>query len=310
MNNEILVIGSMNMDLVFHMEKLPVKGQTIMTDCFRYSEGGKGANQACAIGRLGGHVEMLGCLKNDAFGYRIIDSLRKSNVRIEQIRIEESTGTGVAAVMTDDAGYNSIVVNAGANNFCSIEYLKEKDECLKGAEYIVLQMEIPYETVEYIVRRGRELGKKIILNPAPSPKEISDEILRKVDYLTPNETELMALCGWEKDRELTLNEATERLIQRGVRNLIVTLGEDGVLYRSNVEKYLLPAYRNVKAVDTTAAGDCFNGAFAVALSEGKKVQEALVFACAAAAITVTRQGAQDSIPERSEVDQFMAKNHM
>ena len=301
MKKGILVIGSLNMDLSIDLAKMPVTGETILGRGIAYKAGGKGANQACAAGKLGGRVRMLGCVGQDEFGQKLVKSLSESGVETDYIKESRDLPTGTAVIYVDDNGDNSIVVIPGANMACDIEYLKEQDEQFHWCDYVVLQMEIPYEAVWYSVKRAKELGKMVILNPAPAPDEIPEEILSLVDYLTPNETEIIALNGKSKD---DIREGAEKLLSRGVSNVIATLGDRGALLVTRYGETFYPA-RKVVSVDTTAAGDCFNGAMVAALAEGQSEAEAILFANIASSIAVTRKGAQESLPIREEVAVIM-----
>ncbi len=301
MKKGILVIGSLNMDLSIDLAKMPVTGETILGRGIAYKAGGKGANQACAAGKLGGRVRMLGCVGQDEFGQKLVKSLSESGVETDYIKESRDLPTGTAVIYVDDNGDNSIVVIPGANMACDIEYLKEQDEQFHWCDYVVLQMEIPYEAVWYSVKRAKELGKMVILNPAPTPDEIPEEILSLVDYLTPNETEIIALNGKSKD---DIREGAEKLLSRGVSNVIATLGDRGALLVNRYGETFYPA-RKVVSVDTTAAGDCFNGAMVAALAEGQSEAEAILFANIASSIAVTRKGAQESLPIREDVAVIM-----
>lgn len=301
MKKGILVIGSLNMDLSIDLAKMPVTGETILGRGIAYKAGGKGANQACAAGKLGGRVRMLGCVGQDEFGQKLVKSLSESGVETDYIKESRDLPTGTAVIYVDDNGDNSIVVIPGANMACDIEYLKAQDEQFHWCDYVVLQMEIPYEAVWYSVKRAKELGKTVILNPAPAPDKIPEEILSLVDYLTPNETEIIALNGKSKD---DIREGAEKLLSRGVSNVIATLGDRGALLVNQYGETFYPA-RKVVSVDTTAAGDCFNGAMVAALAEGQSEAEAILFANMASSIAVTRKGAQESLPIREEVAVIM-----
>ena len=301
MKKGILVIGSLNMDLSIDLAKMPVTGETILGRGIAYKAGGKGANQACAAGKLGGRVRMLGCVGQDEFGQKLVKSLSESGVETDYIKESRDLPTGTAVIYVDDNGDNSIVVIPGPNMACDIEYLKEQDEQFHWCDYVVLQMEIPYEAVWYSVKRAKELGKMVILNPAPAPDKIPEEILSLVDYLTPNETEIIALNGKSKD---DIREGAEKLLSRGVSNVIATLGDRGALLVNRYGETFYPA-RKVVSVDTTAAGDCFNGAMVAALAEGQSEAEAILFANIASSIAVTRKGAQESLPIREEVAVIM-----
>lgn len=300
MSKEILVIGSLNMDMITEMRELPVKGETILGDKLSYVPGGKGANQACAVGSLGNNVTMLGCVGNDEFGKIQKNILSEKGVEISRLKESGDENTGIAIIYVDVKGDNSIVVIQGANKECDVAYLKENDESFKKCDFVLLQMEIPHDAIYYAINRAKELGKTVILNPAPAPEGIPEEILKKIDYITPNETELYRLAGGEGENINDIEMAAQRLLDKGVKNVIVTLGKRGALLVNEEKKQLYPA-EVVEAVDTTAAGDCFNGAFVVGLAEGKE-EEAISFANLASSITVTRKGALNSIPTRDEVN--------
>jgi ribokinase len=301
MNKKILVVGSLNIDLVTELQKMPDIGETVLGSRLHYIPGGKGANQACAVGKLGGIVTILGCIGDDDFGNMQREELRKSNVNVENLKVTTGHNTGTALIYINSEGNNSIVVIPGANTECDVEYLKHKDELFQECDIILLQMEIPYETIYYAVHRANELKKTIILNPAPAPDEIPEDILGMIDYLTPNETELLRLAnGTSLDLE-EIKEAAGSLVEKGAKNVIVTLGERGALF-TNAKKEVVYSVRKVKAKDTTAAGDSFMGAFAVALAEGKSDEQAIEFANLVSSVVVTKKGAQSSIPERKSID--------
>lgn len=305
MKKKILVIGSLNVDIVIEMEQMPVVGETVLGTRLSYVPGGKGANQACAAARLGGDVKMLGCVGSDEFGQLQKRNLTSVGVDVRDIKVSERYGTGTASIYVDRDGSNSIVVVPAANQECDVAYLQKHDDVMRECDYVILQMEIPYDAIACAVRRAKELGKTVILNPAPAPEEISDEMLRGVDYITPNETELMKLSGTVGDSLEEFVRGAETLLQRGVKNVLVTLGEKGALLVNGNGASLYPT-RKVETVDTTAAGDCFNGAFVVALSEGKEEKEAVCFANAASSVAVTRSGAQTSLPKREEAEKALS----
>lgn len=286
--------------MVTQMENMPVVGETVLGNALQYIPGGKGANQACAAGNLGGCVTMLGCVGNDEFGQIQCNVLKERGVNTDYLKVSQTSKTGIAIIYLNTYGNNCIVVIQGANLECDTDYLKEQEERIKESDFLLLQMEIPYDSIYYAVKRAKELGKTVILNPAPAPESIPDEILSKIDYLTPNETELMKLTNTKAIEIEEIRESAEILLDKGVKNVIVTLGERGALFVNNEKCEWYPV-RKVNVVDTTAAGDCFNGALAVALAEGKTEKEAISFANMASTIAVTHKGAQDSLPELSEV---------
>ena len=296
---KILVAGSLNMDLRFSMKRMPLEGETVLGDGLLYNPGGKGANQAAAAAKLGGDVAMLGCVGKDGFGDTLAKSLADCGCDVSGLR-RVTAPTGTASIYVDERGRNSIVVIAGANAYCDVEYLKECEEVLKNCSILMLQLEIPYDAVWYLAKKAHTLGKTVILNPAPAPDAIPKDVLRCVDWLTPNETELARLSGMPCEEPSQIEEAAAKLQKMGVKNVLVTVGSHGAYLCTAAVSELIPT-RHVKAVDTTAAGDCFNGAFAVALSEGQTAAKAVEFANKAASISVTREGAQSSLPWRREV---------
>lgn len=247
---------------------------------------------------------MLGCVGKDEFGEKQIENLKKAGVDTSYLKKSDDQPTGTAIICVDSHGDNNIVVIPGANKECDAEYLKRQRELFEWCDYVVLQMEIPYDSVLCAAMMAKEAGKTVILNPAPAPDELPEELCRNVDYLTPNETELMKLSGVTDCSVSSMKKGAMILLEKGAGCVIVTLGEKGALLVKKGEECLYPA-KKVKAVDTTAAGDCFNGAFAAALAEGMKEGAALGFANAASAIAVTRKGAQESLPAREELKDYL-----
>lgn len=294
------------MDLAIEMKRMPVAGETVLGMELEYIPGGKGANQACAAARLGGNVKMLGCIGGDEFGEVLVKNLMTCGVDMSDLKRSDRKSTGIASIYVDRQGNNTIVVVPGANMECDVEYLREYDIVLQKSDYVILQMEIPQEAIYYAICRAKELGKTVILNPAPAPDSLPDSILEKLDYITPNETELMKLSKKEGNSLEDFIEGAKALLDKGVKNVLVTLGEKGALLVNEKMSEVFPV-RKVVAVDTTAAGDCFNGAFVVAMAEGKNEYEAVMFANAASSIAVTRNGAQTSIPDREETNRVLAE---
>lgn len=311
MAKRILIIGSLNMDMVIDMKAMPRVGETVLGSTLTYVPGGKGANQTYAAGKIGGNVAMLGCVGDDTVGETLIQNLATSGADASAIRRVKGEPTGTAVIYVNEDGDNSIVVVSGANAVCDIAYLKEYDDFIANADYVMLQMEIPYETVFYAIRRAKELGKTVILNPAPAPlaEQIPTDIWDKIDYFTPNETELLKLTNQDVLSEENVKKGAETLIQKGVKHVLVTLGDKGVFYFDGESGEIFPA-RKVDAVDTTAAGDCFSGAFVTGLSEGKTVADAISMANLASSLAVTRKGAQSSIPTRQEINVLMNSETM
>lgn len=297
----IVVIGSLNMDWVIPVNHTPVEGETILADGYTEVPGGKGANQACAAGKLKGNVSMLGLVGDDEIGDNLINNLKLVNVDVSRIEKSENINSGLALINVNSKGNNSIVVLPGANGRCDIKYIEKNIDIIEKSDIVLLQMEIPIETVEYVITVSKNLKKQVILNPAPAPDSLSDEVLSNIDILTPNETELEKISGKNVKTVEDAIEASKSLLSRGVKNIIATLGEKGALLVNKDEVKEFKALK-VDAVDTTAAGDSFNGAVAVYLSEGHTISEAIEFANKVSSIAVTRKGAQTSIPERSEIE--------
>lgn len=293
------------MDMVIDMANMPAVGETVLGSSITYNPGGKGANQAYAAARLGGNVKMLGCVGNDEFGELLKKNLSCCGVDVSDIKTGTKS-TGMACIYVDNKGNNSIVVVQGANQECDVAYLKACDKAFVECDYMILQMEIPEEAICYAINRAWELGKIIILNPAPAPEKFPDDMYPKLDYITPNDTELMKLSVRAGNTIDDYIQGAKKLLDKGVRNVLVTLGEKGALLINKEGAEVFPT-RKVVSVDTTAAGDCFNGAFLVALSEGMDHKNAVVFANAASSIAVTRSGAQVSIPDRKETDEVLEK---
>ncbi|AIF50816.1 ribokinase [Pelosinus sp. UFO1] len=297
----ILVVGSLNMDLVIRVANLPLKGETIFGKTFTTFPGGKGGNQAVAASKLGAKVTMVGAVGRDDFGDKLLCSLSEGNVDTSYISITENS-TGTALITVDDNGANSIVVVPGANNACFPSDIDTVLDLVEGPGILLVQNEIPEETVGYAIKRAKEQGWITILNPAPA-RQIDNELLSMIDIIIPNETEAAVLTESEAGSE---EQAAQELLARGVAAVIVTLGNKGALYCTAKETCYIPTYK-VKAVDTTAAGDAYVGALATALSQGKTVLESAKFATAVAALSVTRPGAQPALPWREEVDEFISK---
>ncbi len=297
---EVLVVGSINMDLVVRTARLPDPGETVSGKSFATIPGGKGANQAVAAARLGARTAMIGCVGDDSFGAELRRVLDADGIDCRAVRAVAGVPTGVALIEVDDAGRNHIVVVPGGNGHLSPADVQAHDALLASARAVVLQLEVPLDTVLFTAARARALGKLVVLNPAPA-QPLPQELLASVDYLVPNELEASGLTGVRVDSPAAAAEAAQRLRAHGPGNVIVTLGAAGVLSAGEGGTRHHPA-RPVKAVDSTAAGDTFIGGLCAALVQGRSLDQAIAFAQAAAAISVTRPGAQTSIPRREEVE--------
>ncbi|WP_434610029.1 ribokinase [Pseudomonas sp. R1-7] len=299
---KVVVIGSLNMDLVTRAPRLPRGGETLIGESFSTIPGGKGANQAVAAARLGAQVSMVGCVGNDAYGQQLRGALLAEGIDCQAVSVVEGS-SGVALIVVDDNSQNAIVIVAGANGELTPSVLDSFDSVLQGADVIVCQLEVPDATVGHALKRGRELGKIVILNPAPASHALPSDWYAYVDYLIPNESEAMVLSGLAVDSLETAEAAATQLIAAGAGKVIVTLGAQGLMFANGTSFEHFSAPR-VKAVDTTAAGDTFVGGFAAALANGKNEVEAIRFGQVAAALSVTRAGAQPSIPALLEVQAF------
>lgn len=291
------------MDLVTRASRLPRAGETLIGQSFSTVPGGKGANQAVASARLGAEVAMIGCVGSDAYGVQLRDALLAEGIDCQAVsRVDGSSG--VALIVVDDSSQNAIVIVAGSNGELTPASLQAADAVLQAADVIVCQLEVPLETVGYALKRGRELGKTVILNPAPASGPLPAQWYASIDYLIPNESEATALSGVTVDSLDSAKLAAAQLIKAGAAKVIITLGAQGALF-SDGSRFEHLAAPNVKAVDTTAAGDTFVGGFAAALAHGKSEAEAIRFGQVAAALSVTRAGAQPSIPTLHDVQGFV-----
>lgn len=300
--SKILVIGSLNMDWVINVSHTPVAGETILGQFSEEIPGGKGGNQAYAIGNLGGSVTILGAVGNDPAGMHLVKTLSQAGVKTSSIDILPNSSSGLALISINSQGDNTITVLPNANAEVTPAYIDRYLDLIGAAEIILLQLEIPLETVYHVINYAHSLGKTIILNPAPATSSLPHDILAKVDYLTPNETELSILSNLPADTLNDIIQGGNYLLSLGVKNIITTLGSQGALLISKERTCHFEGYP-AKAIDTTAAGDSFNGAIALYLSEGKSIDEAIRFANQVASITVTRKGAQTSIPSLAEVQE-------
>ena len=294
--NRIVVIGSCNMDIVVLANKRPTAGETIMGNELHIAHGGKGANQAVAAAHLGAEVTMVGCIGEDAYGHMIIDNLKENFINTDYIVTVPNTTTGTAHITLAE-GDNSIIVIAGANAKVDQSVVDNAWSTIEQADLVMVQNEIPIPTIEYIVRRCHEANVKVLLNPAPAA-DLNPEWLELATYITPNEHELSALYP---------NQSTEETLLANENKIIVTLGSKGVGYADDGEIRIVPGFK-VEPVDTTGAGDTFNGAFATAIVNGESLADALHYGNAAAALSIQRLGAQGGMPTKDEVAAFLAEH--
>jgi ribokinase len=301
---KVVVIGSLNMDLVTRAPRLPRGGETLIGESFATVSGGKGANQAVAAARLGAQVSMVGCVGSDAYGEELRGALLAEQIDCQAVSTVDDS-SGVALIVVDDNSQNAIVIVAGANGALTPAVIDRFDAVLRAADVIICQLEVPDATVGHALKRGRELGKTVILNPAPASRPLPADWYASIDYLIPNESEASALSGLPVDSLASAETAATRLIAMGAGKVIITLGAQGSLFANGKGFEHFPATK-VKAVDTTAAGDTFVGGFAAALAAGKNEADAIRFGQVAAALSVTRAGAQPSIPTLSDVQAFKA----
>lgn len=303
----ILVIGSFMMDLVVNTPRVPENGETIIGTNFFRSPGGKGANQAVSASKLGGNVRMVGKVGDDSYGDEFIQVLKDHKINTDYILKDANHSTGVGSVTIDELGDNRIVVVPGANLAYTLEDLKTVESLIKRAKILILQLEMNIDIIEQAVTIAHENKVPIILNPAPA-QVLSDDLLSKVTYLTPNETEAELLTGVNIRTSNDAVKAAEVLIGKGVENVILTLGDQGALIVNKSESHYVSGYR-VKAIDSVAAGDSFNGALAIGILENKELTKVIKFANAVGALTVTKKGAISSLPTIEEVNDFMKQEN-
>ena len=299
-NHNILVVGSSNTDMVVKTNHLPRPGETVLGGTFFMNPGGKGANQAVAVARLGGQVSFICKTGSDIFGHQSQQLFEEEGIDTSYIFSDPKNPSGVALITVDAHAENCIVVASGANANLLPSDLAKSEEAIEKADLIFMQ--IPMDTVEFVAKMASKKNKRVILNPAPA-QTLSATLLRHLYMITPNETEAEMISGVKITDEVSAKKAAQVIMEMGVQNVIVTLGSKGALIYCDSMVDMVPAIK-VEAVDTTAAGDIFNGALTVALAEGRDLREAVRFACKASAISVTRVGAQSSVPYRNEVDIF------
>jgi ribokinase len=301
----LVVLGSINADHILNLESFPAPGETVTGNQYQVAFGGKGANQAVAAGRSGANIAFIACTGDDDTGERVRKQLASDNIDIAPVSVVAEESTGVALIFVNAEGENVIGIHAGANAALTTERVEAQHASIAGAEALLMQLESPVESVLAAAKIAHENHTTVVLNPAPA-RVLSDELLALVDIITPNETEAEKLTGIRVENDDDAARAARALHDKGIGTVIITLGSRGVWASVNGEGRRVPGFK-VKAIDTIAAGDTFNGALVTALLEGKKMDDAIRFAHAAAAIAVTRKGAQPSVPWRKEIDEFLSQ---
>jgi len=296
---KIIVVGSANTDMVVKAERLPLRGETILGGTFFMNAGGKGANQAVAAARMGGNVTLVAKIGNDIFGQQTIEVLIKEHINTDYVFVDNASPSGIAIIMVNNEGENSIVVAPGANAHLLPTDIDQVNDFTES-EIILMQLEIPMETIAFVLKSAKANHQKVILNPAPA-QHIDKEMLRGLFLITPNETETFLLTGIKVEDEITASKAANIFLSKGVQNVIITLGKKGSYFQNSLLHFKTDAPA-IEALDTTAAGDTFCGALAVAITENMDWEKAIKFAVEAASLSVTRMGAQPSIPHRSEIN--------
>ncbi len=301
----LVVLGSINADHILNLETFPTPGETVTGNQYQVAFGGKGANQAVAAGRSGANIAFIACTGDDDTGERVRKQLASDNIDIAPVSVVAGESTGVALIFVNAEGENVIGIHAGANAALTTERVEAQRGIIAGAEALLMQLESPVESVLAAAKIAHENHTSVVLNPAPA-RVLSDELLALVDIITPNETEAEKLTGILVENDDDAARAALALHDKGIGTVIITLGSRGVWASVNGEGRRVPGFK-VKAIDTIAAGDTFNGALVTALLEGKAMDDAIRFAHAAAAIAVTRKGAQPSVPWRKEIDEFLSQ---
>ncbi len=300
---KIVVVGSSNVDLIVKAERIPQPGETVMGGDFLMVCGGKGANQAITVHRMGGDVTFVTRIGEDMFGDRLLRQYASEGLDTNYVVRDSDSASGVAIISVDASGENCIVVAPGANDRLSVADIESARSQIETADFVLMQMEIPMEVIRYVKDMAVKAGVKVVLNPAPAAR-LDEDMLRGLYMITPNESECSLLTGLPVGDESEAEKAAGVLLDKGVENVIVTLGSRGALIKSRTECLTVPA-RRVCAVDTTAAGDVFNGSVVVALAEGRSIEQAVRIATVASSVSVTRMGAQPSVPIRAEVEEIM-----
>lgn len=300
---KLVVLGSINADHILNLESFPTPGETVTGHHYQVAFGGKGANQAVAAGRSGADIAFIACTGDDDIGERVRRQLQSDGIDVAPVRAVKDQSTGVALIFVNAEGENVIGIHAGANAALSVEQVEVEKARIAGAQALLMQLESPLESVLAAAKIAHQHQTTVVLNPAPA-RELSDELLALVDIITPNETEAEKLTGIRVENDDDAANAARVLHAKGIGTVMITLGSRGVWVSHEGQGRRVPGFK-VQAIDTIAAGDTFNGAFVTALLEGIALDEAIRFAHAAAAIAVTRKGAQPSVPWREEIDEFL-----
>jgi len=300
---KIVVVGSSNTDMIIKVPHIPKPGETILGGKFSTASGGKGANQTVAAARSGGDVTLIACLGKDMFGEKALQGFVEDGINVDNIKIDPKEPSGVAEIFVDENGENSIAVASGANLNLSPQDVRKIKGVIANSDILLMQLEIPVDTVRTAAKIARKNGVKVILNPAPAQK-LEDDLLQNISIITPNEIEAEMLTGIKVNDNVSAKQAADILLKKGIETVIITLGQRGAFYVTSKASKLISGFQ-VKAVDATAAGDTFNGALAVALGESMPLKNAISFANAAAALSVTKLGAQPSAPKRDEIEKLL-----
>ena len=303
----ILVFGSINVDLVTKVNNLPAQGETVFAETFLTENGGKGANQAVSAARLGAKVSMIGRVGSDGFGRQVLRNLESESINTEMVTEDSDTNTGIALITIDSQSQNTIVVSSGANMTCGVTELRYLEASLAKTDCLILQNEVPYVVNLKAARLARGKGIQVVWDPAPFVTD-TEELINNVDYLTPNQNEAQLLAKCEITDERSIHKALQRIKKLSDAVCLITMGEDGVFFLSGSELSHVPSYE-VESVDSVAAGDAFAGGFATALSEGKSLPVAIKRGCASGALATTKIGAQAAMPFRKEVDHLFNSIH-
>ncbi|KES17899.1 Sugar kinase, ribokinase family [Gilliamella apicola SCGC AB-598-I20] len=300
---KLIVLGSVNVDHILNVPKFPKPGETLSGSNYKISFGGKGANQAVAAGRLGANIQFIAAVGNDELGNKIKQQLNNDNINTCSVACIEGQNTGVALILVNAQGENQIAIHAGANAQVTTEYLLKYKDDIINADAILMQLETPLATIEQAAKLAKQHQTQVILNPAPAQK-LSDDLLKHIDIITPNETEAEYLTGIKVLTEQDVEQAAMILHKKGIETVIITLGSKGA-WVSSAQRGAIIAGFKVQVIDTIGAGDTFNGMLVTALLEGKTLEQAVKYAHAAGALSVTKPGAQTAVPFRNEVEEFL-----